>query len=315
MRRHFAIGALIAAVGGVIAWWMISGADSPGAPAPAAGSSAGREATSDSAAIPAARVESPPEVRGEWLQQSGQLTEQENQAPANAQPTADAAVSSEPRKSSPVGVTPGETQPEAGAAARPQDKTRFPTQWRCGGWMGDKSRREYQAFADSSTAWSGSFSARIESRVVGPEFSGAGCYQGIAADDFKGRRVEFSLYMRTLEARPGAHLVFRADGDDRELAVYDMESRWVRGSAGWARHSVVIDVPYRTSIIVLGAMLVNTGTLWIDEASLQIVGSDTPLTQPSRAASQYGWLPDPGKFPTALQNGGFEDTIEVPPSP
>jgi hypothetical protein len=84
-----------------------------------------------------------------------------------------------------------------------------------------------------------------------------------------------------------------------------MESRWVRGTSGWARHSVVIDVPIRASFIVVGAALENTGSLWIDEASLQIVPQATPLTQPPRPATGWGSLPAPSKFPTALQNGGF----------
>jgi len=181
--------------------------------------------------------------------------------------------------------------------------------------MGEASRRDYESFADSSTAWSGTFSARMASRVARPEFPGTGCSQVIAADDFKGRRVEFSLYMRTLDATPGAHLVFRALGENREIASYDLESRWVHGTSGWARHSLVIDVPIRASVILLGAWLEEAGALWIDEASLQIVTNDTPLTQAPKPATQYSWVPDPGKFSTALQNGGFEDTIELPPAP
>jgi len=181
--------------------------------------------------------------------------------------------------------------------------------------MFPESRRDYEVIADSSTAWSGSFSAKAESRVAHPEIPGAGCYQVIAADEFKGRRVEFSLYMRTLNAAPGAHLLFRIVGDGREVDVYEMESRRVRGTSGWARHSVVADVPYGASIIGLGGMLENTGTLWIDDASFQIVASDTPLTQAPQPPGHNSWNPDPTKFAPALQNGGFEDTIEVPPSP
>jgi hypothetical protein len=291
----------------MIAWWLVFDTDPPGTQAPGAGNFAGREQLPDSRTAPASRgapasgVESPAESGGDSLERSARPAAPENQLAANAQPSAAAAAPPEPR-------------PNA-AGPKPEDKTRFPAKWQCGGGMGEASRRDYLAFADSSDAWSGSFSARIESRVPHPEFPGAGCSQGIATDEFKGRRVEFSLYMRTLNAAPGARLVFRADGDNRELAVYDMESRWVRGTSGWARHSVVIDVPIRASIIVVGAALENTGSLWIDEASLQIVPQATPLTQPPKPPAGWGSLPDPSKFPTALQNGGFEDTIEVPPAP
>jgi hypothetical protein len=48
---------------------------------------------------------------------------------------------------------------------------------------------------------------------------------------------------------------------------------------------------------------------------LQIVPLATPLTQPANPSTHYGSIPDPSKFPTALQNGGFEDTIELPAAP
>ena len=51
----------------------------------------------------------------------------------------------------------------------------------------------------------------------------------------------------------------------------------MRDTSGWARHSVVIDVPNGTSLIALSGALENTGALWIDDASLT----------------------DPTKFPTA----------------
>jgi hypothetical protein len=307
MRRTLAIGALIAAVGGLIAWWLSFDAHSPGSQAPGAGNSARREVLPDSGAVtasravPATRVESPPEMRGKSLEQSARLAAPENQLAANAQPSADAGASSEPR-------------PGATAGPKPEDQTRYPTQWRCIG-MFPEGRRDYESFADSSTAWSGTFSARIASRVAHPETPGSGCYQIIAADEFKGRRVEFSLYMRTLNAAPGAHITFRSVGYGLEVDVNDTESSSVRGTSGWARHSIVIDVPLRTSLIGLGAMLENTGTLWIDEASLQIVPQNTPLTQTPKPPGHNSWNPDPSKFPTALQNGGFEDTIEAPPAP
>jgi len=314
MRRSLAIGALVATVGGVIAWWLISGADSFETKAGGAGNSTIREAPSESSAAPASGIESTPEARGESLEQSEQLAASENQRDANARPTADATAPPEPRESNPAEVTPGESPRDAEAGTGPEGKTRLPAQWRCIGVL-PESRRDYEVFADSSTAWSGSFSARMESRVADPEIPGAGCYQIIAADEFKGRRVEFALYMRTLNAAPGAHLVFRSFGEGREVDIDETESRWVRGTSGWARHSIVIDVPYNASIIGVGGRLVKTGTLWIDEASLQIVDGNTPLTQTPRPPGRSVWNPDPTKHPNALRNSGFEDTVDVPPSP
>jgi len=50
---------------------------------------------------------------------------------------------------------------------------------------------------------------------------------------------------------------------------------------------------------------------------LRIVTRDTPLTQTPTPlpGSAYNAAVDPTQFAAALQNGGFEATIEVAPSP
>src|SRR4029078_11676817 len=134
---------------------------------------------------------------------------------------------------------------------------------------------EYLIESDSSTAWSGSRSVRIASKTDKPRFPGSGLCQVIAAATMQGRRVRMTLHMRTQGAVPGAHMLFRAEAADRRLlAFYNMEPRFVSGTRDWAEYSAVLDVPVQATVVVLGGALVNTGTVWIDDALIEVVCVD-----------------------------------------
>jgi len=189
----------------------------------------------------------------------------------------------------------------------------FPRYWRrCFRDPGAES--DYQVASDSSTAWSGSLSARVSSQVASPRSPGAGICQVIAATSVKGRRIRLTLHMRTLNATPGAHMVFRAEGGDgRVLAFYNMEPRWVSGTQDWAPYSAVLDVPEQASVVMFGGTLVNSGTLWIDDALIQIVGGDTAVTRGPPPGVQYNAVVDPASLSRALQNPGFEQVQPLAP--
>jgi hypothetical protein len=190
------------------------------------------------------------------------------------------------------------------------EESSFPRDWR-------RCFRDYPAHdgysirADSTIAWSGSWSASIASRVVRPDPAGAGLCQYISADAYRGKRIRITLHLRTLNATPGAHMVFRAEGaDGRLLAFYNMEQKWMSGTLDWTAHSVVIDIPDRASVLMTGASLVYTGTLWVDEVSIEIVDRESPITQPAAQIAHYNAVTDPTGLPQSLQNPGFEHTVQ-----
>ncbi len=210
----------------------------------------------------------------------------------------------------------GESGRAAGnpAAGEVSGKRLAPTSWGICFRNAGGAPDAYELVADSSTAASGSYSARIRSLVDRPSPSGAGICQVIAATAYRGKRVDVTLHMRTQDAMPGAHLVFRADASDGQvMAFYNMEPDWVSGNRNWAEYSAVLDVPERASIIVLGGSLVNTGTLWIDDAAIEVVSHDIPVTRPLAKPGPYNQAVDASRLSGALQNPGFETTFELPP--
>jgi hypothetical protein len=119
--------------------------------------------------------------------------------------------------------------------------------------------------------------------------------------------------MRTRDARGGAHLLLRAEAaNGRLLAFYNMEGRWVRENTDWTHYSVVIDIPESASVIVIGASLVNAGSLWIDDAQIVEVPIDRQLTQPPFAAVVYNEPVDARMLPPRLLNAGFEEVGFAP---
>lgn len=189
----------------------------------------------------------------------------------------------------------------------------FPDAWRrCFGWYGDKSAYEFAA--DSSTFSTGSWSARISSRAAAPNPPGAAICQYLAATAYRGKRVRVTLHMRSRTAEPGAHMMFRADSATGQVvAFYNMAPNWVRGTTDWAEHSAVLDVPANASVIIIAGSLVNTGTLWIDDAALEVVDSQSKLTQPAPPPGHFNQVIATDQLPTTPRNPGFEENSAVPP--
>jgi len=110
----------------------------------------------------------------------------------------------------------------------------------------------------------------------------ASIIQQINADNYRGKRVRFQAFLKTTEAvGEGAALWFRVDGADFHPVAFDNMSepdRMVRGTKDWKQYSIVLDVPTEAQILAYGALLTGRGQVWIDDASLEVVGKDVPET-------------------------------------
>lgn len=199
----------------------------------------------------------------------------------------------------------------SGRADEPEAE-RFPRYWhRCSRMTGG-GIAGYRIASDSTTVWRGSASAQIASHEDRPSPSGTALCQWVSAAAFKGKRVAFSAQMQTTLATPGAHLIFRADTADGRVATFSiMSGHWIPGTTAWARHSIVIDVPQDASVIMLGVALVNTGSVWVDDAALEVVDKDWPVTESAPPVIRFATPPDPASVQEQLKNPGFEETVPV----
>ena len=72
------------------------------------------------------------------------------------------------------------------------------------------------------------------------------------------------------------------------------ENRSVKGTTDWKKYEIVLDVPFNSSNIAYGALLVGTGQIWFDNLNFEVVDNSIPTT----GEGAESWTPN--KEPTNL---------------
>jgi hypothetical protein len=82
-------------------------------------------------------------------------------------------------------------------------------------------------------------------------------FQGIAADDFRGRRVRLSAALKANGVTGYAGLWLRVEGGrpSGTIAFDDMSGRHLEGTTDWREHANVLDVAVEADRIMFGAIL------------------------------------------------------------
>jgi hypothetical protein len=126
-----------------------------------------------------------------------------------------------------------------------------------------------------------------------------GMMQTTSADDFVGKRVRLSGWIKTEDANAGGgHLWLRVDGQTRgEMLQFDnMDNRPAKGTSDWQEASVVLDVPEGASALAYGFFVAGSGTMWVSGQKIEQVGSEVPSTNMYKPNKQ---------LPKAPRNLGF----------
>jgi|GEM_PF-843184 len=129
--------------------------------------------------------------------------------------------------------------------------------------------------------------ARLSAAV--PEPTGFGTLmQEVQADAYRGRRVRLSADIRTGELGDligaagnagAAFLWLRVDGQGSAMAFDNMGDRGgIPRASDWQRHSLVLDVPDGADGLAYGVFIMSTGSVWMDDVELEVVGDDVPTT-------------------------------------
>lgn len=121
---------------------------------------------------------------------------------------------------------------------------------------------------------SGTASASIKSIVALPNSSGM-IAQAIKADDYRGKRVRLSGYVKTQDVTTVAWLFLRAEGPMN----YGIDkSPRIIGTTEWTKHEIVLDIPNSAADIAFGAGLQGAGQIWVDDFQFEIVSPNVPLS-------------------------------------
>jgi hypothetical protein len=122
-------------------------------------------------------------------------------------------------------------------------------------------------FALDEVRRSGAKSMRITH--VGPEPYGA-LVQRVQDPALRGKTVRFSGWLRTRDSK-GAVLIVQAMRSGVPVAFDHMRGSAVKGTTDWTRYAITLAVPDAVQDLEVGAMLLAGGTLWFDDAKLEIV--------------------------------------------
>ena len=109
--------------------------------------------------------------------------------------------------------------------------------------------------------------------------------QEFKADDYRGKRVRLSGYVRPKGISDWAGVWMRVDGPPmpgtqmpEPLAFDNMQDRPIKGTGDWRQCNVVLDVPEKAQEIAFGILLTGAGEVWMDDLKFEVVGKATPTT-------------------------------------
>ena len=139
---------------------------------------------------------------------------------------------------------------------------------------------EYDVGIDRDVTHAGKAAAYVKPVVAkpAPEFFG-NLMQSFRADDYRGKRVRLSAFVKTHKVPDSSMLWMRVDGATRRTLGFDnMQNRPLKGTADWKKYEIVLDVPEASVGIAFGVMLIGKGQVWVDDLALSLVGKDVPTT-------------------------------------
>ncbi len=157
------------------------------------------------------------------------------------------------------------------------------------GWFKAGSHpQQYEMGRDAKVVLGGRASGLIKSNK--PESEGFGSYmQMFDADEYRGKRVEFSAMVKAEAVADWAGLWMRIDGDKQQPTAFDnMQGRPIKGTSDWVRHSLVLDVAIDAKAVAFGVLLNGKGSVWINDVRFKVVSSAVPVTDAMKKPAVKG---------------------------
>ncbi|HXN09165.1 MAG TPA: hypothetical protein VN860_05850 [Candidatus Acidoferrales bacterium] len=147
------------------------------------------------------------------------------------------------------------------------------------GWfMAGSAPQLYTAGVDPNTNHDKAKSAYLAStQAEGTQFGTL--MQMFSAQDYLGKRVSLSAYIKSAEVARRAALWMRVDGQGAKRLSFDnMADRPILGTTDWKEYTIVLDVPPESRDIALGVLLSGQGKVWVSGISLKSVSQMQPKT-------------------------------------
>jgi hypothetical protein len=120
-------------------------------------------------------------------------------------------------------------------------------------------------------------SACIEAKADdAPSF--ASLYQDFSSQNYRGKKVRFSGFVKTKDVSDWSGLWMRVDDATQVIAFDNMEDRRITGTNDWKKYDVVLEVPQISKKIKVGVMQAGKGTSWFNNCHFEPVDTAVATT-------------------------------------
>jgi hypothetical protein len=156
-------------------------------------------------------------------------------------------------------------------------------------WTLDSNPPEaYEVTIDDTVKHGGKQSSRLAS--VGPSMVFGATMQTLSPNDYFGKRLRISGWIKTQDVRNWCGLWGRIDGKNggEPLAFDNMAKRAIKGTRDWQKCDIVMDVPNEAAMIAYGVLLTGGGIVWLDDVKFEVVANDVPTTAKTRVPKADG---------------------------
>jgi hypothetical protein len=155
----------------------------------------------------------------------------------------------------------------------------LPTGW----FKAGSDPKSYDMGTDKGAGQDGKSAATIKSNAK--KINGFGTLmQNCLPDNYLGKRVRMTGMVKTQDVSDWAGLWFRIDekGSSKSIGFDNMKDgkkdRSIKGTTEWTKYEIVLDVPFSSSNLAYGALLVGTGQIWFDDIKFEVVDNTVPTT-------------------------------------
>lgn len=112
--------------------------------------------------------------------------------------------------------------------------------------------------------------------------------QQFTPQDYLGKKVKLSGYIKALNIDKWAGMWMRVDGDNsnphkRSLSFDNMQDRPIKGTVDWKKYEIILDVPEESVLIAYGVLLDGPGSVWLDNFEFEIIDEGSNTTGSGKA--------------------------------
>ena len=149
------------------------------------------------------------------------------------------------------------------------------------GWANDNpthdADKSYAIGIPKNGRLPGKRSATLMSTVEKPQSYGTLMQNFQPGEEYRGKRIRLSAYLRTQEVAKEAGL-WIVIYDKKHPEGRNMEKAPIKGTTDWTRYEWVLDVPDTAQMISFGIDLTGRGKVGVDHFKIEAVGSEVPVS-------------------------------------